>query len=146
MTVNPPQNSDPPWTFLDHTADILMEVRGKTLPELFINAARGLASLLPAESTDLSGGSPAVDLYAGDREELLVAWLREILYYNQTSGFSFGNAEIQELSDTRIVARLVQKMPDPGEEPDVEIKAVTYHGLSIQETGDEFLARIVLDI
>lgn len=146
MTMSPPSNSDIPWKFLDHTADIRMEVRGRTLEELFVNAARGLASLLPAESPDEPARSLEVDLEAGDREELLVAWLREILYHNHTTGFSFSNAQIRELSETRIAAYLESGTPAPTSESDIEIKAVTYHGLSVEETDQGYVARIVFDI
>ncbi len=145
MTMNPP-NGETPWRFLDHTADIRMEVRGSTLEELFVNAGRGLGSLLPWGFPDDSPQSLAVDLEAGDREELLVAWLREILYQHETTGFSFGGARIREFSDTRIAADLHSGVPGRESESELEIKAVTYHGLSIEETDQGLVARIVFDI
>ena len=136
----------PPWRLLDHTADIRMEVCGQSLEELFINAARGLASLLQCESHDTPSHSLTVDLQAGDREELLVAWLREILYHHHASGFSFGDAHIRDLSDKRIVADLVSGKTGADAKEDLEIKAVTYHGLAVEPTDDGFVARIVFDI
>ena len=123
-----------------------MEARGQTLEELFLNAARGLASLFQCESRDKTTHSLTVDLQADDREELLIAWLREILYHHHASDFSFGDAHIKDLSEKRIVADLVSGTTGANAESALEIKAVTYHGLAVEQTDDGFMARIVFDI
>ena len=71
------------YKLFDHTADLGVEVYGKTANELFANAAFAVFDIL----TDLSHVSPIVErkiVMDGDGwEDLLVNYLREILYlYN----------------------------------------------------------------
>lgn len=139
--------TDPGWIFLDHTADIRMEVHGETMEELFSNAARGLTSLLASQSSGDADTAIAVNLEGSDYEKLLVDWLREILFQNQARDFVLLEPHITYLSETGIEARLEGRLIQPEEEtPDQEIKGVTYHGLSIEETDDGYRARIVFDI
>jgi SHS2 domain-containing protein len=137
---------DPGWRLLEHTADIRMEVRGITKEELFLNAARGFTSLLERES----GGRPDIELAlrleADNIEELLVDWLRELLYRHETQGFILISAEIEEVSDTYLKAKLAGRTRVPEEEPELEIKAVTYHGLSVQKNDAGYVVTIVFDI
>lgn len=87
-----------------------------------------------------------VRLDASTTEELLVNWLREILFHNQTRGFVTLDVEITELTGTRLAARLVGGVPMSGLAAQLEIKGVTYHGLVVEKTDEGYLARIVLDI
>jgi len=139
-----PKNAD--WKFLEHTADIRMEVRGATLEELFANAADGLTSLLspgpplPAES-ELD-----VSVEGGDNEQLLVNFLREILFRFQVNGFVMTTCEIAFPEPTRLQARLHGRHVGSGEpQPDEEIKGVTYHDLTIRR-NDGYSVRIVFDV
>ncbi|MEJ2717741.1 MAG: archease [Deltaproteobacteria bacterium] len=139
--------ADRSWIFLDHTADIRMEVHGKTMEGLFSNAARGLTSLLASQCTGDADTEIAVNLKGGDYEEVLVDWLREILFQNQARDFVLLEPHITRLSETGIEARLNGRPVQPGDErPDREVKGVTYHGLSIEATDDGYRARIVFDI
>lgn len=139
--------AEPPWIFLDHTADIRMEVHGTTMEELFSNAARGLTSLLVSRPSGDADTEITVNLDSGDYEELLVDWLREILFQNEVRDFVLLEPRIVRLSENGIEARLEGRPVQPGEErSDREIKGVTYHGLSIEETDRGYRARIVFDI
>jgi SHS2 domain-containing protein len=144
--MTPKKKPDPGWELLNHTADIRMEVRGKTLEELFLNAADGLMSLLAPDGEAKSDTELDVVLGSDNAENLLVDWLREILFYNQTRGFIPVDTEVIELSDYGVKAKLVGGVKLSGEEPVAEIKGVTYHGLSITKTDAGLMARIVFDI
>jgi SHS2 domain-containing protein len=140
------KKSDPGWELLDHTADIRMEVRGKTLEELFLNAAVGLVSLLAPNAEADSATEIDIVLDSDNAENLLVDWLREILFYNQARDFVPVQTDIMDLTNRNIRARLVGGVKLSGEEPVAEIKGVTYHGLVIEKKGAGYLARIVFDI
>jgi SHS2 domain-containing protein len=139
--------ADAPWVFVDHTADIRIEARGKTIKELFVNAAAGLTALVSTES----GGIPEIEmeiaLDGNDYEQLLVDWLRELLFLNRARGFVLVRADVTQLAETGLVARLEGRTAGPDEDgPDGEIKAVTYHGLSIRKEGEGYSARILFDV
>jgi len=140
------RTADRSWNLIAHTADLRMEVRGSSLEELMLNAAAGLAELLDTEPVIISEAELDVLVTGDGPDELLVDWLREILYQNQTRAFVPLAAEIVELTETSLKARLVGGLRPEEREPSQEIKAVTYHGLSVVETDSGLVAKIVFDI
>jgi SHS2 domain-containing protein len=138
--------SNPGWRLLEHTADIRMEVHGSSLGELFLNAARGFTNLLAPESGGLPDTDLEFSLKADSTEDLLVDWLRELLFHHETQGFLFISAEIEEISNTTLKVKLAGRTRGPEEEPEIEIKAVTYHQLSIQKNDAGYAVTIVFDI
>ncbi len=142
-----PGRTDRGWTFLDHTADIRMEARGETLEDLFANAALGLTSLLASEPAGPADTEIDVVLEGADYEQLIVDWLREILFHYHVRGFILVQPHLTGLSENRIEARLSGiTARDEQALPGMEIKAVTYHGLSIQKTDEGYCARILFDV
>ena len=138
---------DSGWTFLDHTADIRMEVRGTTMEELFTNAAHGLTSLLAPETLPTPDREVHVELEGVDYNDLLVDWLREILFYYDAEGFVLSEARVDALSQSALQGRLLGTTLSSEElSGEMEIKAVTYHGLAITRHETGFSAQVVLDI
>jgi SHS2 domain-containing protein len=128
---------------LEHTADRAFRVRGKNLGELFVNAADALFRLQRQSIGKTSGLAGEVGVEGYDRETLLVNWLNEILYLQEANNETFNRAEILEISGQHLKAKLfaqrdrrVQRL----------IKAVTFHGLRIQETRTGFEAEIIVDV
>jgi len=116
------------------------------LEELFLNAWGGLTSLLTSDVEVTTENELDVHLDGETIEELLVNWLREILFQNQTRGFVAVAAEILDLAGTSLQARLIGGVPTSGRSADLEIKGVTYHGLVVEKTHEGYVARVVLDI
>jgi SHS2 domain-containing protein len=141
-----PTKIDVGWTLLEHTADIRMAVHGSSVGELFLNAARGFTSLLKREFRGLTDTDLEFRLEADNIEELLVDWLRELLFHHETRGFILVSADIEELSDTKLRAKLGGRTRGPKEEPEIEIKAVTYHQLSVHKNNTGYDVTIVFDI
>jgi SHS2 domain-containing protein len=138
--------NDPGWRLLEHTADIRMGVHGSSLGELFLNAARGFTNLIAPESQDRPDTELELRLRADNIEELLVDWLRELLFHHQTHDFILVAADIEEISETIVKAKLSGRTRGSEEEPEIEIKAVTYHGLSVQKNDTGYAVTIVFDI
>ena len=68
------------YEFIDHTADLGIETYGKTLNELFENAAYGMFSLITDIKKITSAVSIKIKLHASDAEILLITWLNELQY------------------------------------------------------------------
>jgi SHS2 domain-containing protein len=128
---------------VDHTADWSIRVRGATLPELFVNAATGMYSLV----ADLTSVPPtierAIEVKGVDAEALLVNWLNELLYHTEMDGevfceFAIHSFEPTHLSSTARAGR--------GGNLKKHIKAVTFHNLSIVATGDGYEVTLVFDV
>jgi SHS2 domain-containing protein len=123
-----------------------MEVEGASLNELFINAAEGLSSLI-SEPLDIAPESQVdLALEADTVEDLLVDWLRELLFLYDARGLVLVRSEKLDMTPNLLKARLYFRTRELGEIPPFEIKAVTYHGLSVEKTGEGYVTRIVFDI
>jgi SHS2 domain-containing protein len=132
-----------PFREIDHTADWALEVWAPTLPELFVEAARGMQALAGAEPEGLARTRRMVSLTAGDAESLLVAWLQELLYLTESEGLAFDEFAIQSLSGERLEAEVAGS---PAQRLDKVIKAVTYHNLAIRADEAGFRVTIVFDV
>lgn len=131
---------------MDHTADIRLEVWGTSLEKLFINAAKSLSTLLTSPTEPNSEEQIQVALEGGELDELLVNWLREILFFTQTRRIVVTEADIVELSETSLKAKLKVRKKRIGAETSVEVKGVTYHGISIRVNDQGYTAQIIVDI
>jgi len=130
-----------------HTADIGIRVFGKDLKELFENAAFALFDIV----ADLEGLRPAIEeavkVEANTAEELLVAWLDELLYIFYTKEIIFSEFKIEELSDKKLTAKAFGKSVSSNRNRlKTEIKAATYSGLKIDKTGSGYKVEIILDV
>ena len=140
-----------PFEAVDHTADLAYVARGRSLEELFENAARGMFAFLIDAETIRTEREDRIELEAADREESLISWLQELLYRTEVHRMLYREFEIHAAGPPRLVAICRGESYDPSRhEIETEIKAATYHDLHIiTETtsgGDILRARIVLDI
>jgi SHS2 domain-containing protein len=135
-----------PFEITDHTADIGMIVHGKTPEQVFSNAGQGLFSLI----TDLDKIEPAItkniDLYAHDMEELLITWLNELIYVFETEHLLLKQFKIEELTDHSLRAACDGQKINKKTEIYREIKAATYHMLSIENHAAGLTANIIFDL
>ncbi len=131
----------------EHTEDIGLLARGRTLAELFANAADGLADLTVDRDGLRDATQTQVSVSAEDREGLLVAWLKELLYLLDTQRFLPRRTQITALDATSLTAQVVGDTIDPGRHTVRRmIKAATYHGLSLRQVDGVWEARVILDL
>ncbi len=135
------------YKLIDHTADFGLHVLGTDPKDLFQNAARAMFEQI-TEIEALEGTEAvAIHLTGEDRPDLMVNWLRELLYYWHVKGLLLRDAQIQLISDKELLA---QANFDPYA-PDRhvikrEIKAVTYHQIRVRSGSDGWEARIIFDV
>lgn len=125
-----------------HTADWELEVWAPDFPALLEQAARGMYWLAKTRLTDSPRVSRSIELPLDDIETALVRFLEELLYLSEVEGLGF------DVFNTWIDQK--QLHAELGGAPllsqSKEIKAVTYHNLSIRQTGRGMEARIVFDV
>jgi SHS2 domain-containing protein len=135
------------FEIIDHTADIGIAAWGDTIPELFTNAALGMFSLIL--ETDINGESEQykIELRSPDRESLLVDWLNELLFLFSTKNLVFKRFTFDLLSETDLTATCIgDKVNLHKEIMQREIKAATYHMLSIDKVVNGYKAQVIFDI
>jgi SHS2 domain-containing protein len=131
---------------IDHTADLGLQVWGRTLPELFVNAAEGMCALY----FDLGAVHPREERQVAaegyDREEVLVDWLRQLLYGVEVDHFLPCRFEVTRLGDTRLGAVVWGETYDPARHRwRTGIKAVTYHDLHIAQEEGGWTVTVIFD-
>ncbi len=142
-----------PWTLIEHTADVGLDVRTPTLDGLFVDAAAGLFDVI----TDVSRIEPreerAFEVSADAPDLLLVAWLEELLYRFDTAGELFARGEVRVDGDGRdghawtLHANMRGERFDPARQPlKVQVKAITYHGLELARDEHGWHARVIFDL
>jgi len=131
----------------DHTADLGIRIFGRTCEEVFINGAYALFDLLTDLDKVLKAFSYKLRVEAGDREELLIRWLNELLFLFESRGYLFKEFSITHLDQTSLEAAVWGEAFDPSRhERKTEIKAVTYHQVAIREKEGAWEGKVIFDL
>ena len=128
---------------IEHTADVSLHIQSEDLAGLFHGAASAMLSLMDMSADREGESTRTIEVEGIDREDLLVAWLQELLYLMERYEAGFSKVDIVEINDTHLTA-IVEEIP--GMVPSKEIKAVTYHGLEIKESERGLEVTIVFDV
>jgi len=131
----------------DHTADLGLRVRAADLDTLFAEAAQALFSAIVE---DLSAVRPErlveVNLSGQERDYLLFDWLKALLYHFDAEHLLFSRFEVR-LTEMGLHGKAWGEPLDRGRhELSHEVKAITYHGLKVEQTPDGWLAEVIVDI
>lgn len=127
----------------EHTADMAMEVWAPSLTGLFINAAKGMFSLIGIQLK--KGGPPThhhIRTRAEDNESLLVKYLSELLYLSERYAIGFTDYHVS-LAGGWLYADVTAAAASS---PEKTIKAVTYHDLAIFNDADGYHVKVVFDV
>jgi SHS2 domain-containing protein len=77
---------------------------------------------------------------------LLFDWLRELLQRFETRKMLYCRFNVF-VSETGLTANVAGEPLDPARHPlGHEVKAITYHGLSVERAADEWVAEMIVDI
>lgn len=135
------------YKVLSHTADLRLEVYGKTPEELFENAAEALAGLLRSNvKGQKSIVKESISITSSNINTLLVDFLNDIL------AKSYINKAVYKVSDVKcrasnvgasVEAKLIGRSVDRFDE---DVKAVTHYEADIQQKDGIWQTKLVLDI
>ena len=91
--------------------------------------------------------SRPVRIEAGDRQQLLVRWLSEVLYLYDGLNFAPRDFKVQMLSSRLLEARVRGEPFDRRRHTvRLDVKAITYHQLKIRRRGPGHWLQVFLDI
>ncbi len=152
---------------IDISGDVGLRAFGKTINEVFINAAEGMYSLIT--NLDLIREEKNIDITidSSSVENLLVAWLNELIFHFDTYGFigkrivitetspsialpGPGGGETNKFSKTQTytlkAAISGEDFDQSRHESKLLIKAATYHRLRIEKINNIYEAEVIFDI
>ena len=134
------------YELMDHTADFGIHVFGNNAKDLFQNAAMALMDQL-VETVDLLAREERhIAVQGNDWSDLLVNWLREILYLWVGEETFAQSVQIESIAENSLTAHLwVDPFSSERHKLISEIKAVTYHQAQVYETGKKWNAKVIFD-
>lgn len=141
----------PGFEHLEHTADVLIEARGRTLEEAFEYSALGVYEVI----TDTRRVKPRrrvdVETEGSDLENLLYRWIEELLIQTDSEGLVFSLFRVCKITSEgdryKLVASTWGEEFVPGEhEERTIVKAMTYAQMSIDYSEDCWRVQFVVDI
>lgn len=127
---------------IPQTADLALEVWAASLPGLFIQAARGLYSLMHLSNTKGRVVARKINLEEIDLENLLVSFLNELLADIQQNKSVYDQMDLV-IDHFSLMGELTGKKTGGCNR---EIKAATYHDLKIVEKVSGYKTTITFDI
>ncbi len=135
------------YRIFDHTADLGVEVKAATREELYAGAVVALFDLLTEQSLVRPEIIRELVVDGNDPADLLVNVLREALYLWNGEGWLVKTCTIRRADARQVTALLLGESFDPARHRiKREIKAVTYHQVSVEQGKDGWTARIVFDV
>jgi SHS2 domain-containing protein len=131
----------------EHTADLGLRIRAADLNTLFAEAAQALFAAL-VENLDAVEPVRRLDvaLAGDDREYLLFDWLKELLYHFDAEHLLLSRFEVKVGADGLRGSAWGESLDHSRHELAHEVKAITYHGLRVEQNADGWLAEVIVDI
>jgi len=137
---------NPYYELIDHTADFGLHVFGNNAKDLFQNAALALMDQLVETADLLAREERRIIIEGKDWPDLMVNWLREILYLWTGEESFVQSIQIKSITETSLTAHLwVDLFSSERHKLISEIKAVTYHQIKVYETGNRWETKVIFD-
>src|SRR5207249_9934347 len=135
------------YRILNRSSDLLIRVFGQTQAELFANSGFALFDLMTDVEKVQIGDRLPLEVEGVDRDDLMVNWMRELLYLYQGSGYLLKEFQIREVKDTIVKAEVCGEKIDPDRhEIKQEISAVAYHQSRMAKTGNQWTAQLIFEV
>jgi len=135
------------YQIIDHTADLGIIVKGIDEKDVFIRAAYAMTDLMVKGDISKKPVIKDVSLQGEDFPDLMVRWLGEILYLFHGEKLLVHSITIKSISPITLRSTFTLSSFEP-EHHQVkrEIKAVTYHQISVDHVNDGWQTRVIFDI
>jgi SHS2 domain-containing protein len=128
-------------------SEVAVRVVGDSQADLFANSATALFDVMAdIEKIEIKERIP-LEVEGTDRDDLMVNWMRELLYLYQGSGYLLKEFKIHEVKDSIVKAEVCGEKIDPDRhEIKQEIGAVAFHKSRMQKTGSQWIAQVIFEI
>jgi SHS2 domain-containing protein len=135
------------FELFEHTADLGLRLRAATLEELLVEAGRGLLAMLVANPEAVQPlQTKEIQLAAEAPDFLLFDWLSELLFAFESKKLLLCEFDVR-LAGGALAARCRgEPMDTARHQMDHEVKAITYHGLTVRQTAAGWEAEVIIDI
>jgi SHS2 domain-containing protein len=139
------------YEFLDHKSDVKVRCWGSTLEEAFSQAALSIFDTITDIKTIEKKISKTFQVSAEDKKSLLFEFLSEFLYFFDTQNLIFSDVKILKIDKRK--GEYLLNAQAKGEEFNptkhsigIEVKAITYSYMKIQEKKKKTTIEVIFDI
>jgi SHS2 domain-containing protein len=141
--MNPPKK----YRLTARQSELAVKIIGSSQADLFANSAYALFDVMTdVEKVEIKDRLP-LEVEGADRDDLMVNWVRELLYLYQGSGYLLKEFQIHEVKDTLVKAEVRGEKIDPDRhEMKQEILAVAYHQSRMTKTGNQWTAQLIFEV
>lgn len=137
-----------PYSFLDHTADILYEVKAKTLEELFSDSAKALTDTQVDINKIEKKEKYNVVLENKRIDALLFDWLNELIFIKDSKQLIFSDFSIQIKKNDKYKLKVTcygEKIKLKHEQK-ADAKAITMHKFRVWYENGFWNALVLVDV
>lgn len=141
----------PNFEYLPHPADVRFRAFGNTLEEVFEHSALAMFNVIVTDINKLKPErSVDIEVESNGLENLLYDYLSELLYQFEVEEIIFGGFQVDSIIQTD--TGYILKGRAIGEDIDLirhefetEVKAVTYHQLSVKKEDEGYSTHVIVD-
>jgi SHS2 domain-containing protein len=138
--------SDRSYHISKHASDLTLRVVGKTQPDLLVNSGIALFDLMSDLDKVEARERLPLEVEGIDQDDLIVNWMRELLYLFQVSGYLLKEFQIQEIKDNHVRAEVCgEKFNPDAHEIRQELLSVLYEQCRMEKTGSQWTARVTFE-
>jgi protein archease len=131
----------------EHTADIGLRARAPDLNSLFAEAAKAFFSVIVENGEEVRAVDEfSITVEADARDDLLYDWLAELLYLFDTEHVLLCEFDVTVRDGGLNATVRGEPIDSTRHRLDMEVKAITYHELKVEQNGDEWLAEVIIDL
>ena len=128
-------------------SELAVKITGNSQADLFAKSAFALFDvMLDVDKIEIKERLP-LEVEGADRDDLMVNWMRELLYLYQGGGYLLKEFAIREVKDTLVKAEVCGEKIDPDRhEIKQEIVGVAYNQSRMTKTGNQWTAQLIFEV
>ena len=134
------------YEFIEHTADVEFRAYGKTLMEVFTNAAIATTKSIYEKEIKEDRGIK-IEVEGRDLESLLYNFLEELIILFDSEGFLVSNVKKMKIDEEEKTLSCVLIGDSEGSyEIFSHIKAITYNEMFVRKENGVWICQVTLDV
>ncbi|MBS4015267.1 MAG: archease [Candidatus Latescibacteria bacterium] len=135
------------YRYIDHTSDLGVEIYGQNLEALFANSLFAIFDNILDLNTVAIKETRKIELSGSTTEDLLMDWLRELVFIFATQFFIAKQVDQIVIKDNKLSAQISGERFDAARHKiKIEIKTPTYYMFKIDQTDKGYQATVVFDV
>jgi len=135
------------YEIFEHTADLGIRAEADRLDELFAEAARGLFAVM-VENLDAVQAvqQTTFQIEGRDLDALMHDWLAELLFTFHARRLALARFQVHVGPQGLAATAWGEPLNPARHRIDVEVKAITWHGLTVRQIGSIWTAEVIVDV